>query len=378
MSRVELGVRVIADAVTSQGKELSVRDQVSSARRLFENPSVQVIPVLDGGRYVGAIDRGALHAGVADPGRVGPLARDVPPTCLGETPAFVALEQLDEDGGQRLVVLGDDGETYLGLVCLRSDRVHLCVDAATHAQRSLTEGETLMAAVSGDTRVADLVLERPGRSRVFERFGIDYCCGGGAALAAACAESGADLDEVRRALADPGPAEPEDVDWRGRPVSELCDHIVNRHHNYLRDELPPLRLLVDKVATTHGSAHPELHDVRATFAAMADELEQHMAKEERVLFPACVALEEGDAVGFPFGSVQNPIGMMLHEHDEVAHGLSELRALTHGYEVPAEACASYRSLLDRLHTLELDTHRHVHEENNVLFPRAIELEGARR
>jgi regulator of cell morphogenesis and NO signaling len=376
-SRDELAARTIADAATSRGKELGVRDEVSSARRLFENPSVQVIPVLDGGRYVGAVDPDTVRPGIADRQQLGALARAIVPTCLAGTPASVALEALDEAGGQRLVVLGDDGESYVGLVCLRSDRVHLCVDAATTARGSSTEGETLMPAVSGDARVADLVLERPGRSRVFERFGIDYCCGGRKPLAAACAESGADLDEVRRALADPGPAEPEDVDWRSRPVSELCDHIVSRHHAYLRDELPPLRLLVDKVATAHGSVHPELRDVRVTFAAMADELEHHMVKEERVLFPACVALEEGDAAGFPFGSVQNPIGMMLHEHDEVAHGLSELRALTHGYEVPADACASYRSLLDRLHTLELDTHRHVHEENNVLFPRAIELEGTR-
>jgi regulator of cell morphogenesis and NO signaling len=235
-----------------------------------------------------------------------------------------------------------------------------------------------MTAVSGDARVADLVLERPSRSRVFERFGIDYCCGGKKALAAACADRGVDLDEVTMALDDPGPAEADDVDWRCRPLSELCDHIVNHHHAYLRDELPPMRLLVDKVATAHGSAHPELLDIRATFAATADELEQHMVKEEQVLFPACVALEAGDEAGFAFGSVENPIGVMLHEHDEVAAGLVELRALTHSYEVPGDACASYRSMLDRLHTLEVDTHRHVHEENNVLFPRAIDLEAALR
>ena len=235
-----------------------------------------------------------------------------------------------------------------------------------------------MAAVSGDARVADLVLERPSRSRVFERFGIDYCCGGKKALAAACADRGVDLDEVTLALDDPGPAEADDVDWRGRPVSELCDHIVNHHHAYLRDELPPMRLLVVKVSAAHGGTHPELLDVCATFAALADELEQHMVKEEQVLFPACVALEDGDEAGFAFGSVENPIGVMLHEHDEVAAGLGELRALTHGYEVPGDACASYRSMLGRLHTLEVETHRHVHEENNVLFPRAIELEADRR
>ncbi len=235
-----------------------------------------------------------------------------------------------------------------------------------------------MAAVSGDARVADLVLERPSRSRVFERFGIDYCCGGTKGLAVACADRGVDLDEVTLALDDPGPAQGDDVDWRGRTVSELCDHIVNHHHAYLRDELPAMRLLVDKVATAHGSTHPELLDVRAAFTAIADELEQHMVKEEQVLFPACVALEGSDGSCFAFGSVEISIGVMLHEHDEVAAGLAALRALTHGFEVPDDACASYRSMLDRLHTLEVDTHRHVHEENNVLFPRAIELETGRR
>jgi regulator of cell morphogenesis and NO signaling len=236
-----------------------------------------------------------------------------------------------------------------------------------------------MAAVSGDARVADLVLEQPSRSRVFERFGIDYCCGGKTPLSVACADRGVDPGEVAQALDDLVPAEADDdVDWRDRPVAELCDHIVSHHHAYVRSELQPLRLLVNKVAAAHGDVHPELLDVRATFAGLADELEQHMVTEEQVLFPACVALDAGEDSGFAFGSVENPIGVMLHEHDEVAGGLAGLRALTHDYEVPPDACASYRSMLDRLQTLELDTHRHVHEENNILFPRAIDLEAGRR
>ena len=169
----------------------------------------------------------------------------------------------------------------------------------------------------------------------------------------------------------------EDVDWTAASVAELCAHIVDHHHVYLRDELPRLRRLVDKVARAHGDAHPELIDVEATFNALADELEQHMPKEEQILFPACVALEEGAAGHFPFGSVENPIGMMLHEHDEVAAGLARLRALTNAYEPPSSGCNSYRAMLDRLQTLETDTHQHVHEENNILFPRAVALESTR-
>ena len=232
-----------------------------------------------------------------------------------------------------------------------------------------------MSPITADMHVADLVLEQPTRARVFERFGIDYCCGGKTPLEEACAGQGADLDAGITALGEPLAAEADDADWTSVPVAELCAHLVDHHHGYLREELPPLRLLVDKVAQAHGGAHPELRDVQALFHATADELEQHMVKEERILFPACVALEQGASGGFAFGSVENPIRMMLHEHDEVAAGLAGLRAATNGYEQPVDACNSYRAMLERLAVLEADTHRHVHEENNILFPRAIALEA---
>lgn len=234
-----------------------------------------------------------------------------------------------------------------------------------------------MSPIPADTQVATLVLEQPSRARVFERFGIDYCCGGKTALATACADRGLDLGVVTAALEEPLTDEAEDVDWTSVPVTELCAHIVAQHHGYLRDELPPLRELVDKVARVHGDVHAELRDVQATLHAVANELEQHMVKEEQMLFPACIALEEDSGARFAFGSVENPIRMMLHEHDEVAAGLAELRALTGGYEPPVDACNSYRAMLGRLETLERDTHRHVHEENNILFPRAAALETAR-
>lgn len=234
-----------------------------------------------------------------------------------------------------------------------------------------------MSAITADAHVADLVLEQPSRARVFERFGIDYCCGGKTPLETACADRGLDLDIVIAALDEPRADDADDVDWTTEPVADLCAHIVDQHHAYLRDELPRLRQLVDKVARAHGATHPELADVQTAFGATADELEQHLVKEEQILFPACVALEEGAAGEFPFGSVESPIRMMLHEHDEVAAGLTRLRALTNGYEPPSDACNSYRSMLDRLHTLETDTHHHIHKENNILFPRAVALEAAR-
>jgi regulator of cell morphogenesis and NO signaling len=234
-----------------------------------------------------------------------------------------------------------------------------------------------MSTISRDTHVATLVLERPSRARVFERFGIDYCCGGKKPLEKACAVRGVDVDAVLAALEEQRPGEGDERDWATAPVADLCAHIVGEHHAYLREELPSLRMLAEKVARVHGAAHPELEEVRTTFARLADELELHMSKEEDVLFPACVALEEGADADFPFGSVENPIRMMVHEHDEVAAGLDSLRAATSAYEPPPGACNSYRALFDRLETLEVDTHRHVHEENNILFPRAVALEAAR-
>jgi regulator of cell morphogenesis and NO signaling len=375
--RADLAGCTIADAITARGKELSPGDTVATARRLFTSRGVQLLPVLDGTAFVGAIDRDSVASHVPADAAVDSLESVHVPTAIASTPAAEALARIDRTGAKRLVVLEPDGTTYVGLVCVRADRVRLCVDAASiHPPTLQAKGRLTMTAVEPEATVAALVLEQPGRARVFERFEIDYCCGGKVSLRAACAERGLDLDVVLGALREARAAGIEDADWTAASVGELCAHIVGHHHAYLRDELPRLRLLVEKVARAHGGNHPELADVEATFADVADELEAHMDREEQVLFPACVALESGEGNGFAFGSVGNPIRVMLDDHDEVAAGLGRLRRLTGDYEPPSDACNSYRAMLDRLHTLEVDLHRHVHEENNILFPRALELEAA--
>lgn len=228
-----------------------------------------------------------------------------------------------------------------------------------------------MSALTRDAHVADLVLEQPGRARVFERHGIDYCCGGATPLASACAEHGLDVDAVLAELEATGAGAAE-RDWSTASSAELSAHIVAEHHGYLREELPPLRALVDKVARVHGDRHAELADVQDVFSRLADELEHHLVEEEQVVFPALVALEQ-DAATAPGTEA---IGQMVHEHEQVAGGLARLRALTGGYEPPADACNSYRAMLDRLRTLETDTHRHVHKENNILFRRAEPVQPA--
>lgn len=226
--------------------------------------------------------------------------------------------------------------------------------------------------------VGELVAEKPGRSRVFEKLGIDYCCGGKRPLDVACAEKGLDPETLLQALKAfdaASSAGGDGRDWRTAPLSELADHIVATHHAYLREELPRLSALVNKVAGAHGEHRPELLQVREIFAALKAEMEQHMMKEEQILFPMCKVLETANAVpSFHCGSVQNPIRVMEHEHDSAGNALHRMNAMTHGYTPPQEACNSYRAMLEGLERLEADMHQHVHKENNILFPRAIALE----
>jgi regulator of cell morphogenesis and NO signaling len=231
-----------------------------------------------------------------------------------------------------------------------------------------------MQAISPERPLGELVAERPARARVFERLGLDYCCGGKRSLAESCQAAGFELAEVASLLADADQPEPDEPDWRGAPLASLCEHIVERHHGFLREELPRLGALSRRVASAHGARNPELHEVEELLQSVTAELELHMTVEEGVLFPACQRLETDGASGF--ATLADPISIMESDHDQTAHALVRLRTITSGYAPPSGACNSYRALLDGLQTLEEDLHRHVHEENNILFPRALELERA--
>ncbi len=219
--------------------------------------------------------------------------------------------------------------------------------------------------------LAELVAEAPGRAAFFGRLGLDYCCHGHRSLGEACAAGGLDPAVVAIDL------EKVDVtadDWQApSEPAALTVFIETTHHRYLHAELPEIDGLADKVAGVHGERHPELAEVRRLVAELCADLEPHLQKEERVLFPAIRALVDGTR-DFPFGTVRNPIGMMSLEHDVAGELLARLRAATGGYQLPADGCASYRSLYERLAALEEDTHRHIHLENNVLFPAAVAVE----
>jgi regulator of cell morphogenesis and NO signaling len=236
--------------------------------------------------------------------------------------------------------------------------------------------------VMPETPVGALVAERLGRARVFDRLGIDYCCHGATPLAEACAVRALDVGRVLGELAESDHSDPngdaaDRADFTSMAPGDLADHIVETHHAYLRRELPRLADLLDKVVSAHGGRHSELHAVRETFADLREELESHMLKEERELFPLVKRLEW--ALGrFPisWGSVGDPLRVMRHEHGDARAALERLRWLTGGYHTPADGCASFRALYDGLADLESDLHRHIHKENNILFPKAAALEAA--
>jgi regulator of cell morphogenesis and NO signaling len=230
--------------------------------------------------------------------------------------------------------------------------------------------------------VGQLVVERPARARVFERLGIDYCCGGRKSLALACREKDLDPDAVLRELDAEAEAPPADeTDWSAATLAELADHIEQTHHAFLKAELPRLDRLTRKVAAVHGQRHPELVGLRLVYAHLMRELESHLLDEEAVVFPLCRRLDPSGTGGPPRDpagrSVQSPIAALTHEHDDAGAALAEMRRLAADYVPPEGACNTYRAMLAGLAELEADMHRHVHKENNILFPRAVEAEAGR-
>ena len=235
-----------------------------------------------------------------------------------------------------------------------------------------------MSTITQERTVAELVLERPARSRVFESLGIDYCCGGKKTLEAACAKKKLAAPEVIALLSALDGESPSELrpDPGAMTLGDLIDHILEAHHQYLRQELPRLGAMLRKVERVHGDRNERLATMLSVFEAFTLELNQHMMKEEEILFPAIARMEASGAnVAACFGSVANPIARMEAEHDDAGNALEQLRDLSDGYTPPDWACNTYRALLDGLHDLERNMHAHVHKENNILFPKAIRLEA---
>ena len=227
--------------------------------------------------------------------------------------------------------------------------------------------------------VRELAIEFPQATRVFEKLGIDYCCGGGTSLDEACAARNLRVGDVLAALASQPQA--DSADWQKGSLAELIGHIVGKHHAYVKSEVLRLEQLLVKVCAVHGQNHPELNVIRETFAGVAQELSMHLMKEENILFPYIVELEKSAGAHQTrrrpaFGTVKNPVQMMMMEHDSAGSALRAIRKASSDFTLPEDACISYRTLYGALQEFEADLHQHIHLENNILFPRAIALENS--
>lgn len=226
--------------------------------------------------------------------------------------------------------------------------------------------------------LAQIVNSNHKAAAVFEKYHLDFCCKGKRSLAQACAEQQLPLGSITTELETVFAAPGENlVDFEKMTVAQLTEYIVNTHHAYLKNELPQLNAYLQKVTSKHGDRHHELYKIFETFAALKEEMEMHMQKEELILFPRIKELEKLAAnepanLQLNIAYIQSPINMMEMEHDHAGTLLNEIKLLSNDYTPPQDACTTYRLSFAALKAFELDLHQHVHLENNILFPKAIQ------
>lgn len=241
-----------------------------------------------------------------------------------------------------------------------------------------------MTRIAPDTVVRDIVVTWPQTRRVLERHGVDYCCNGQMALRVATDRAGADYDQVVADLGQAMAAPPDSGvarDWAQAGMAELADHILDTHHVFMHREMPRISRLLETTMAAHRPHAEMLAAVQKVFASLRAEIEMHLMKEEQILFPYLKELDRMASGQTPFvpmhcGSVANPIGQMEHEHDNAGEALAAMRRLTSNYTLPADACPTFAELYESLKRLEADLHEHIHLENNILFPRAVQVEAS--
>jgi regulator of cell morphogenesis and NO signaling len=226
-------------------------------------------------------------------------------------------------------------------------------------------------------KVGAIVAENFKTAKVFTQYGIDFCCKGGISLKDACSKNGVNLQEVTEDL-QKATVLPQEVNYTDFGLSQLIDHIMETHHQYVENAIPALKAYLQKLATVHGDRHPELFQIRDEFMAASDALTAHMKKEEFILFPYVKAMEEAEKSGFAlskphFGHIDNPINMMEDEHETEGERFRTISELSDGYKTPSDGCQTYRVAFEMLKEFESDLHTHIHLENNILFPKASAL-----
>jgi regulator of cell morphogenesis and NO signaling len=235
---------------------------------------------------------------------------------------------------------------------------------------------------TSETKVKDIALSNPAARQILEDAGLDYCCGGGKSLHEACLHADVPAEEILNRLRENSrDITPGDANWTLAPLSDLTRHIRERHHRYVREAIVRVQTLLEKVGAKHGENHPEITDIQRLFTEVGREMIMHMRKEEQILFPYIDALEKAtsahSSVEPPFfQTVRNPIHAMMKEHDAAGELVKQIRNASSEYTAPADACTSYKALYQDLREFEADLHQHVHLENNILFPRAVEMEAA--
>jgi regulator of cell morphogenesis and NO signaling len=236
--------------------------------------------------------------------------------------------------------------------------------------------------ITSETKVKEIAVANPRAARILEQAGVDYCCGGNKSLHDACAHVGVSEEEIMERLREnKADVEPADKNWASAPLGDLTQHIREKHHRYVREAVQRVPALLTRVKTKHGNNHPEIAEVEDLFLKIGREMTMHMQTEEQILFPYIEALERaahGEAAFEPpfFQTVRNPVQAMMEEHDAAAALVRQIRTASSAYTPPANACASYQALYRDLQEFEADLHEHVHLENNILFPRAVEMEAA--
>lgn len=234
---------------------------------------------------------------------------------------------------------------------------------------NITKENTLGEIVAKDFRTAT----------VFDQYKLDFCCKGSRSIEEACQQASIDTTEVIQALEQVSHSNQTNIDFNNWPLDLLADYIEKKHHRYVSDQIPVLQRYLDKIYTIHGQKHPELAEIKNLFSESAAELTVHMKKEELMLFPFIRKMTEARQVGSnrppaPFGSVQNPVLIMIHDHDMEGDRFRRIAQLSSNYSSPADGCSTYQVTLALLKEFEKDLHVHIHLENNILFPKAIALE----
>ncbi len=230
--------------------------------------------------------------------------------------------------------------------------------------------------------LAQIVNSNPKTAAIFEKYNLDFCCKGKRTLQQACTESEIDIDNLITELEkiDQSGLKSNGINVNNLTLSLLAEHIVLTHHSYVKNEMPSIFGHLQKVKGKHSERHPELIKIFQLFAAVKEELEHHMQKEELVLFPRIKDIEnqiaEGKEIVLNSSYLFSPISMMEQEHDHAGSMLSEIRELTNNYQPPADACTTYKLSFTSLQEFEKDLHQHVHLENNILFPKALKMFGS--